>query len=80
MPAARPPNVIRVGIAGWDYPDWEGVVYPSPHPHGFDRLPFLAGYLEVVEINTTFYHQPDPGAAEGWARRVADFPDFRFTA
>jgi uncharacterized protein YecE (DUF72 family) len=72
--------MIRVGIAGWDYPDWEGVVYPSPHPHGFDKLPFLAEYLDVVEINTTFYHQPDPAAAAGWARRVADSPDFRFTA
>jgi uncharacterized protein YecE (DUF72 family) len=72
--------MIRVGIAGWDYPDWEGVVYPSPHPHGFDRLVYLAGYLDLVEINMTFYHQPDPGAAAGWARRVAAFPDFRFTA
>jgi len=72
--------VIRVGIAGWDYPDWEGVVYPSPHPHGFDRLAFLAEYLDVVEINTTFYRQPDPAAAAGWARRIEPFPEFRFTA
>jgi uncharacterized protein YecE (DUF72 family) len=71
--------MIRVGIAGWDYPDWEGVVYPAPHPHGFDKLPFLAGYLDVVEINMTFYHQPDPAAAAGWARRVAGSPEFRFT-
>jgi len=72
--------MLRFGVAGWDYPDWEGVVYPDPHPRGFDRLEFLAGYLEAVEINVTFYRQPDPAATSGWARRVEAHPDFRFTA
>jgi uncharacterized protein YecE (DUF72 family) len=72
--------MLRFGVAGWDYGDWEGVVYPDPHPRGFDRLEFLAAYLEAVEINVTFYRQPDAAACAGWARRVTSHPDFRFTA
>ena len=52
--------MIRVGVAGWDYPDWEGTVYPSPHPRSFDRLAYLASIFDVIEINATFYRQPDP--------------------
>jgi uncharacterized protein YecE (DUF72 family) len=72
--------MIRVGVAGWDYPDWEGIVYPHPLPRGLDRLRFLAGHVDTIEINVTFYRQPDAAAAASWARRVADLPAFRFTA
>lgn len=72
--------MIRVGIAGWDYPDWEGIVYPSPLPPRFDRLAFLADLFDSVEINVTFYRQPDPVAARSWAGRVPAGGRFRFTA
>jgi uncharacterized protein YecE (DUF72 family) len=72
--------MIRIGVAGWDYPDWEGIVYPRPAPRGFDRLRFLAEHLDTIEINVTFYRQPDAAAAASWARRIADRPAFRFTA
>ena len=72
--------MLRFGVAGWDYPDWEGVVYPDPQPRGFDRLEFLAEFLDVVEINVTFYRQPDPGACRGWVRRLQAHPGFRLTA
>ena len=72
--------MIRVGVAGWDYPDWEGIVFPAPAPRGFDRLGFLAGFVDIVELNVTFYRQPDPAAARSWVRRVAGQPAFRFTA
>lgn len=72
--------MIRVGVAGWDYPDWEGIVYPKPAPRGFDRLRFMAGHFDTLELNVTFYRQPDAAAAASWARRVADRPEFRFTA
>ncbi len=72
--------MIRVGIAGWDYPDWEGIVYPSPLPRGFDRLAFLAEYFDAIEINVTFYRQPDPAAARSWVSRVSSRTSFRFTA
>jgi uncharacterized protein YecE (DUF72 family) len=72
--------MIRVGVAGWDYPDWEGIVYPSPLPRGFDRLSFLADCFDSVEINVTFYRQPDRDMARSWASRVASRSSFRFTA
>jgi len=72
--------MIRVGIAGWSYDDWEGIVYPPRHPTRFDRLGYLAGFFDTIEINSTFYRIPDPRTAESWARRVQDRPAFRFTA
>jgi uncharacterized protein YecE (DUF72 family) len=71
--------LIRVGVAGWDYPDWTGVVYPSPRPRGFDRLSFLAKYFDALEINVTFYRQVDPEIARSWASRVPAGGSFRFT-
>ena len=68
---------ISCGIAGWSYPDWDGYVYP---PGTKDKLRFIAGYVDVIEINSTFYRPPDPRTAESWADRTADLPDFFFTA
>ena len=48
---------IRVGPAGWSYSDWEGRVYPKPHPRGFHALAFLATYVDCVEINATLYEK-----------------------
>jgi uncharacterized protein YecE (DUF72 family) len=72
--------MIRVGIAGWSYDDWEGVVYPARHPARFDRLGYLAGFFDTIEINSTFYRIPVPRTTESWARRVQERPRFRFTA
>ncbi len=71
---------IRVGPAGWNYKDWEGVVYPPGMGKSFDALAFLADYFDVVEINSSFYSPPQPAAAQSWARRVHNRPRFRFTA
>ena len=72
--------MIRVGVAGWDYDDWRGAVYPDPPPRGFDPLAFLAGFFQAVEVNATFYRPLPAAVARGWARRVSHLPDFRFTA
>ena len=74
------PGEIRVGVAGWSYPDWEGVVYPGVKPRGFDPLRYLAGYFDCLEVNSTFYRIPPPRMAERWFRAVEDRPRFRFTA
>jgi len=72
--------VTFVGVAGWDYPDWAGVVYPASAGRGFDRLSWLARFVDVVEINSTFYRPASPKTAASWAKRGAKRPGFRFTA
>jgi uncharacterized protein YecE (DUF72 family) len=72
-------GVIRVGVAGWDYPDWKGIVYPSGAAR-LDRLAHVARFVDVVEINSTFYRPARPEIAASWARRTAMRKGFRFTA
>ena len=72
--------MIHFGTAGWLYKDWEGIVYPSPKPKGFDPLRFLAQFFTTVEINSTYYAPARAATASKWIDRVSDFPDFRFTA
>ncbi len=72
--------MIRVGVAGWDYDDWWGVVYPKPAPRGFDPLEHLAGCFDAVEVNSTFYRPMAAKVALAWCKRVARNPAFRFTA
>jgi uncharacterized protein YecE (DUF72 family) len=71
---------LRVGPAGWNYKDWEGIVYPAGAPKSFDALAFLADYFDTIEINSSFYAPPRPRDAAAWARRVRNNPRFRFTA
>jgi uncharacterized protein YecE (DUF72 family) len=71
---------ILVGTAGWSYADWRGRVYPEPRPKGFDELRFLAGYLDCLEVNSTFYRVPTRRTVEEWLRRTAHLRDFVFTA
>jgi uncharacterized protein YecE (DUF72 family) len=72
--------VIRIGPAGWSYPDSPGHVYPADAPKTFDTLAFYAGYFDTVEINASFYAPPAPKTCASWARRVKPHADFRFTA
>jgi uncharacterized protein YecE (DUF72 family) len=72
--------MISIGVAGWDYPDWSGIVYPASSGRGFDRLAWIARFVDAVEINVTFYRPAAPRVAETWIRRVASRASFRFTA
>lgn len=66
------------GPSGWSYPDWEGPVYPAGAGRAFERLAFIAGQFDFVEVNTTFYRIPAVRLAAGWVQKTAGFPDFRF--
>ncbi len=68
-----------IGTAGWSYKDWEGIVYPTKKSTSFHPLIFLAQYINVVEINSTFYRPPSLRISLSWIRRVKDYPDFLFT-
>ena len=80
MPDPKPEHRVRVGPAGWSYPDWEGVVYPRPKPRGFHPAQYLAQFFDTIEINTSFYQPPRAENAKAWVSRVEHNPDFRFTA
>lgn len=76
--AKRP--TILVGLAGWSYKDWNGIVYPSPRPRGFHEASYLAEFFDTIEINTSFYGPLKPELASSWLERVAQNPRFLFTA
>jgi uncharacterized protein YecE (DUF72 family) len=69
---------LRVGPAGWNYKDWEGIVYPARG--SLDALAYLADFCDTIEINSSFYAPPRPRDAAAWARRVQNNPRFKFTA
>ncbi len=73
-----PSGRILVGVAGWDYPDWYGIVYPASGR--LDRLAYLARYVDAVEINSTFYRPIPPTVAQSWLRRTRSYEAFRFAA
>lgn len=68
---------IAVGIAGWSYPDWEGIVYTEPK---MDQLAYVSGFVDCIEINSTFYRPPSERNAKSWLRRTAEREGFFFTA
>jgi uncharacterized protein YecE (DUF72 family) len=65
-----------VGTAGWSYEDWEGVVYPLHKGRGFHPLSYLAGFIDIVEVNSTFYRPAPPAMVRSWLKRIEDRPDF----
>lgn len=70
--------MIRVGPAGWSYPDWEGRVYPRHKPRNFHALAWLSRFVDCIEVNSTFYAQPRAEHSRRWAALVAAHADFRF--
>lgn len=70
-------NRISCGVAGWSYPDWKGYVY---EPGVKDELRHIAGYVDMIEINSSFYRPPSARTVRSWAERTADLPGFFFTA
>jgi uncharacterized protein YecE (DUF72 family) len=73
-------TLIRVGPAGWSYPDWAGYVYPSRKQKGFHEATYLAEFFDTIEINTSFYNPVRADHAAQWIDRVAANPNFVFTA
>jgi uncharacterized protein YecE (DUF72 family) len=70
-------RTARVGVAGWSYPDWEGIVYPKTP--GFDGLSYLSTFFDTLEINSSFYRIPAARTTSSWVKRVRANPNFRFT-
>ena len=62
---------FRVGTSGYDYPHWEGVLYPAALPAD-RRFGRYAGRFDTVEINRTFYGLPEPATADAWRERAPE--------
>jgi uncharacterized protein YecE (DUF72 family) len=71
---------LRVGPAGWSYPDWAGTVYPARKAKGFHEAAYLAEFFDTIEINTSFYRPIRPEHARLWVEQVAGHERFHYTA
>lgn len=60
---------VRVGLAGWSYADWQGVVYPRSCP---DPLRYVTRYCDLIEINSSFYRTPRVEAVASWVEKTAE--------
>ena len=70
---------IYIGPAGWIYNDWEGIVYPVQREKKFDPLVYIAQFVNLVEINSSFYRPPVVKTALKWVERIKSQPEFLFT-
>jgi len=68
---------IAIGIAGWSYADWNGIVYTQSK---MDQLVYVSGFVDCIEINSTFYRPPFAKTVRSWLDRTSDRSDFFFTA
>ena len=68
---------MSIGIAGWSYQDWQGIVYTEPK---MDQLVYVSRFVDCIEINSTFYRSPFARTVRSWVERTADRPGFFFTA
>jgi len=71
------PENVYIGIAGWSYPDWKGIVYTEPK---IDQLEYVSRFVDCIEINSTFYRPPSEKNTKSWLERTSGKKDFFFTA
>lgn len=71
-------STVKIGIAGWSYPDWKGLVYPENKK--IDQLEYISSFVDCIEINNTFYHPPSAKNAKSWIMRTEHKEGFYFTA
>lgn len=64
-----------IGTSGWRYPPWRGVFYPRGLAQRRE-LEHLAGRMNSVEVNGSFYSLQRPESYRSWAAETPD--DFLF--
>ncbi len=68
--------MLFVGTSGFSYSDWKGVFYPEGMKPA-DFLTFYSEHFPCVELNFTYYRQPEAKTMEAMSARVP--AGFRFT-
>jgi uncharacterized protein YecE (DUF72 family) len=71
---ARMAPKLLIGLCGYSFPDWEGIVYPRGVPSGFSRLRYLADYVDLIEINRSFYRPLEPRSSDAWLVELGSTP------
>ncbi|WP_218134866.1 DUF72 domain-containing protein [Amycolatopsis xylanica] len=66
-----------MGTSGWAYPEWRGGFYPKGLAQKRE-LEYLAGQVNSIELNGTFYSLRRPSDYRSWHSRTPD--DFVFAA
>ena len=66
---------FRIGVGGWTFEPWRENFYPKGLRQA-DELAHMAGRLNAVEVNGTFYRTQTPQTFRNWAAAVPE--DFRF--
>ena len=56
---------LYVGTSGWSYDSWRGRFYPDGLRRDHE-LRYLAGRLNSVEINASFYRLQSPDSYRRW--------------
>ena len=69
------PADVRVGVSGWRYRDWRGRFYPRGLAQRRE-LEYVAGLMNSVELNGSFYSLQRPASYQHWAASVPE--DFLF--
>ncbi len=60
---------ILIGTSGFSYADWIGPVYPPGTPQE-RSLPLYAAEFPFVELNYSYYRQPEARLLERMVRRA----------
>jgi uncharacterized protein YecE (DUF72 family) len=66
---------VHLGISGFYYADWPGIVYPA----GTRSAQFFSEYVKLfdtVELNSPFYHFPSAARFSQWGKKAP--PGFTF--
>jgi uncharacterized protein YecE (DUF72 family) len=71
-----PAPTVRVGIGGWVFPPWRGVLYPSGLAQARE-LSHASRQVTAIEINGTFYGAQKPASFRRWHDEAPD--DFVFS-
>lgn len=62
---------LRIGVSGWNYPEWRGVVYQEGLVQRRE-LEFVGERLNSIEINGTFYSLQSPNSFRKWAAETPE--------
>ncbi len=67
---------VRVGIGGWVFPPWRGVLYPAGLTQARE-LAYASRQVTAIEINGTFYGTQKPESFRRWHDETPE--DFVFS-